>query len=143
MGNPRSGIFALQRSSFTLAAALLLLGIGGCDGVRDSGAGGEACEVSGAGIKATCYQDWEYCGSSTAHTAHPGKRCKDVGYPLECCSEGIDSYYRPAGANCDANHHPCGYEPPVKSRCERCLDMCRGDPLCCTGRGCYCESECS
>jgi hypothetical protein len=27
--------------------------------------------------------------------------------------------------------------------CDSCLASCQGDPLCCTGIGCYCEDECS
>lgn len=134
-------------------AALLLGTLSGCPfGVGEDEAsgvprGGGACEVSGGIIKSTCYEGWNDCGTSSSHTLHAGKRCAQVGYGRGCCdrygqTDADAKYWRPTGGSCDANDVVCGQQAPTQDRCQRCLNSCRGDPLCCTGSGCYCDSEC-
>lgn len=132
-------VWALLALTASLAAS--------CDDTDEAAMGGPGtCEVAGDGVEDTCYQDvtWD-CGASSSHTFHGDLTCEDVGYPMGCCASDSDApkYFRPSGGTCDANDFECGNMPEPLSACDRCLDTCTGDPLCCTGSGCYCESECS
>jgi hypothetical protein len=140
-----------MEKTMTRNSLLALIGVSllGClldGGEEPGGATGGACEVSGGIIKSTCYEGWDDCDGSS-DTRHAGKRCQDVGYARGCCdrygqTSAQAKYWRPTGGSCDANDVVCGQQAPAQDKCRRCLDACRGDPLCCTGSGCYCDSEC-
>ena len=149
------GGFAMKEHRARVVGCMLAVSsvtLAGCsgstsgDGEGSSSSSG-ACEVSGGIIRATCYEGWTDCGRNPADTLHAGKTCEAAGYPRPCCREygqasTAAAYWRPQGASCDSSHVVCGTSAPAQDKCKRCLASCRGDPLCCTGNGCYCESEC-